>query len=290
VIATQPAENKLIFTVKSPKGTESMAWSLDGVRQTTAPTYVSGTEWTFTWLIPKTEVSDGTYHVAVQAIDATGVAGPPTSISVTLIRNVPAAPKVTYGGFNEVISAGAKTKVAELQWQANSERNVIGYRVYNASGKLVCPSSAETLSNAQSCIDLPLEAKATESNQTYKVVALYRKAEGEVLSTEVSEGTPASFTLEKGPPPAPNVPGSPLTATKNADGSVTLKWSAPSGGAAVVFYRIYRGSEDYKNRNGVVLAGTTEFTDTQAEIPHTYWVTAVNANLTESPFLGPVTQ
>ena len=78
-------------------------------------------------------MSDGTYHVAVQAIDATGIYGPPTSISVTLIRGVPSAPKVTYGGFNEVLVSGVKTKVAELQWQANSERNVIGYRVYNAA-------------------------------------------------------------------------------------------------------------------------------------------------------------
>jgi type II secretory pathway pseudopilin PulG len=290
VIVAQPAENKLIFTVKSPKGTEAMSWSLDGVRQATAPTFISGTEWTFSWLIPKPEVSDGTYHVAVQAIDATGISGPPTSISVTLIRGVPSAPQVTYGGFNEVTVSGVKTKVAELQWQANPERNVIGYRVYNATNKLVCPSSLETLSTVQTCTDFALEAKATESNQTYKVVALYRKAEGEVLSTAVSEGTAASSILAKGPPAGPNVPGSPLTATKNADGSVTLKWSAPSGGAAVVFYRVYRSTTEYSGRYSVVVAGTTEFTDTQAATSHSYWVTAVNANLTESPFLGPVTQ
>ncbi|HEV7585146.1 MAG TPA: fibronectin type III domain-containing protein [Solirubrobacteraceae bacterium] len=287
LISTQPAESKLVFTVKSPKGTEAMAWSLDGVRQATAPTFVSGTEWTFSWLIPKPEVSDGTYHVAVQAIDATGVYGPPTSISVTLIRGAPLAPKVTHAGFNEIMSGGVKTKVAELQWEANTERNVIGYRVYNASHELECPKAGE-LTNAQSCIDLKLAPKATESNQTYQVVALYRKAEGEVLSKEVSESAAASVVLEKGPPTAPNVPGAPLAATKNADGSVTLKWSAPSGGPAVIFYRVYRGSEDYTNRNAVVIVGTTEFTDTQAESAHNYWVTAVNTNLTESPFLGPV--
>jgi hypothetical protein len=71
---------------------------------------------------------------------------------------------------------------------------------------------------------------------------------------------------------------------------VTLKWSPPSGGAAVAFYRIYRGSEEYTSRFAVVLAGTTEFTDNEAAMTHSYWVTAVNANLTESPFLGPVTQ
>jgi hypothetical protein len=175
----------------------------------------------------------------------------------------------------------------ELQWQANSERNVIGYRVYNPKGELVCPK--EELSLSLTCVDTNLPEKAFESNQAYTVVTVYRKAEKEVLSEKLSNGPAATFTVLKGPPEAPHVPGGPLTATKNADGSVTLKWSAPSGGAPVVFYRIYRGNEEYVSRDGVVPLGTTEFTDTDALTAHSYWVTAVNANLRESPFLGPVT-
>jgi Tfp pilus assembly protein PilV len=290
VIETQPAEGKLVFTVQSPKGTEAMSWSLDGVKQANAPTWVSGTKWTFSWSIPKPEVSDGAYHVGVQAIDATGVYGPPVSIVVTLIRGAPLAPKVTYVGFNEVKYEGKATKVVELQWQANSERNVIGYRVYNPKGELVCPSSASTLSVALTCTDFNLPAKASESNQAYTVVAVYRKAESEVLSETTSNGPAATATALKGPPEGPHVPGGPLSATKNADGSVTLKWSAPSGGSAAVFYRVYRGSEEYGGRYAVVPAGTTEFTDSEAVTAHNYWVTAVNANLTESPLLGPVNQ
>ncbi|HWX97380.1 MAG TPA: hypothetical protein VNZ01_11085 [Solirubrobacteraceae bacterium] len=290
VIETQPKEDKLVFTVQSPKGTEAMSWSLDGVKQKVQPTFVSGTKWTFSWSIPKPEVSDGAYHVGVQAIDSTGVYGPPVTIVVTLIRGVPAAPKLTYGGFNEVQVAGKTTKVAELQWQANSERNVIGYRVYNEKGDLVCPSSLSVLSLALSCVDLSLPAKAFESNQAYTIVAVYRKAVEQVLSETTSNGPSTTFTVLKGPPEGPHVPGSPLTATKNADGSVTLKWSPPSGGAAVAFYRVYRGSQDYTSRFAVVPSGTTEFIDTEASITHSYWVTTVNSNLTESPFLGPVTQ
>jgi type II secretory pathway pseudopilin PulG len=290
VIITQPAENKLTFTVKSPKGTEGMSWSLDGVRQPTAPTFVSGTEWTFSWSIPLATVSDGAYRIAAQAVDATGVSGPPISMTVTLIRSTPAAPKVLNAGFNEVNQSGKKVKVAELLWQANSERNVIGYRVYNAESKLVCPTSTEELSLAVSCIDLNLAAKATESNQVYSVVAVYRVNEGELLSKNVTNGPATKVTLEKGPPAGPNVPVGPLTATKNADGSVTLKWSAPSGGSAPVLYRIYRGSEEYTSRYGVAYPAGLEFTDTSASVEHTYRVTAVNANMTESPFLGPVTK
>jgi type IV pilus modification protein PilV len=287
VVEQQPTGNTLTFSVQAPKGTTGISWSLEGVRQTSAPTFVSGTEWTFSWPIPLPGVSDGTYQVAAEAIDSTGVYGPPISISVTLIRSVPAAPKIVYGGFNEINVSGKNTTVVELQWQANSERNVIGYRVYT-EGRLVCPGNLATLSLSVSCIDLNLPPNATESNRTYSVVALYRKAEGGALSTNVSEGSAATFPVEKGAPHRPTLTGT-LTATKNADGSVTLKWPEPSGMPAAVFYRIYRGSTEYTSRYGV--SATTEFTDTDATTTHEYWVTAVSSTLAESsPPLGPVTK
>lgn len=288
----EAAVSELQFSVTAPAATAAMSWSLEGVRQTPAPTLKSGstTTWIFSWKIPVSEVSDGTYQVSAQAITATGVNGPPVSISVTLIRSTPAKPKGINGGFNKVNVAGVPTQVAELQWLANSERNVIGYRVINPSGQRVCPASESTLSLALSCIDLaPPEPSAP--NRTYSVVALYRKAEGKKLSATVSQGPTETFPLAGGPPPAPNVPTGPLTATKNADGSVTLNWSVPkSGGPAVSFYRIYRGSTDYTSRYDVTSSGaTTTYTDTSAATTHNYWVTAVSSTLTESPFLGPVT-
>ena len=124
------------------------------------------------------------------------------------------------------------------------------------------------------------------------MVALYRKAEGELLSERVSEGAPASFTIAGGdPPPAgPNVAEGPLTLVRNADGSVTLSWSAPASGPAVSFYRIHRGGTNYNERYDVTASGSvTTYTDTDAAGEHSYWVTAVSSTLTESPFLGPVT-
>jgi hypothetical protein len=289
---TNPAVTKLVFHVTSPAGTAAMSWSLEGTAQTPSPTLVKGTEWTFEWTI--TGLSDGTYQVAAQSIATTGVAGPPISISVTLLRGIPAAPKGTFGGFNAVNVGGVSTKVAELQWQANTERNVIGYRVYNSSHQLVCPGTEATLSLSLSCIDFsPPKPSEGEAQRTYKVVALYHDAEG-----KVQQSPEASFTLavENGKAPAgPNAPEE-LKAEKNENGSVTLqngsvtlRWKAPpSTVPAVIFYRIYRGSTDYASRYGLTSSGTTvTFTDNDATTTHEYWVTAVNSNLTESPFLGP---
>lgn len=293
VIVAQPAENKLVFSILSPAGTKAMEWALDGVRQTNEPVLVKGTEWQFSWLIPTAEISDGTYQVSAQAVDTTGVYGPPVSITVTLIRSVPVAPKVTYAGFNEVYVAGVKKKVVELQWQPNTERNVIGYRVYDPEKELVCPKEEATLSLESSCIDFlssPKSPKITDANLTYSVVALYRPAEGESLSkTVISQGPAGTRALSK-TPQAPNaMPEVPGLEAKKEEGAVKLTWSKPSGGAAVAFYRVYRGSKNYTGRYAIVSSATTEFTDTHAETPHEYWVTAVSESMTESPFLGSVT-
>jgi prepilin-type N-terminal cleavage/methylation domain-containing protein len=296
IVYEQPIGNKLVFSVQSPAGTTGMEWSLDGVRQENKPEhkaeFVKSTEWRFSWSIPLPEVSDGTYQVGVQAVDATGVDGPPISIPVTLVRTVPAAPKVTYGGFNEVYVSGVKKKVVELQWQPNTERNVIGYRVFNASGTEVCPGNPATLSLQPSCIDFA--ASGSPSQLTYSVVALYRAAtpEHDKLSTAFSPGAPATFTTSA-TPLTPHELGEingkkAFLEAKTVEGSVVLKWAAPQGGPTVAFYRIYRISKNYTERYAVVSPASTEFTDTSATTPHEYWVTAVSETMTESPFAGPV--
>jgi hypothetical protein len=206
------------------------------------------------------------------------VYGPPVTISVQLIRHVPAAPKNIKGGFNKVYRSGALTEVAELQWQANSELNVIGYRV-NRAGE-VCPGGGG-LSLATTCIDLSPPAKtASAAERTYSIAALYLDSKGVVQESKKN----ASFTLS----PAPETPKTPekLTAVKNPDGSVTLTWVEPSGEPEVSFYRIYRGSKNYTSRYATAFA--SPYTDTGASEPHEYWVTAVSSTLTESSsFLGP---
>jgi hypothetical protein len=285
VIVKQPAENKLVFSVQSPTGTKAMEWALDGVRQTNEPTFVKGTEWQFSWLIPLNEVSDGAYQVSVQAVDTTGVYGPPVSITVTLIRGAPAAPKITYAGFNEIFVSGTKQQVVELQWQPNIERNVIGYRVYDPEKELVCPKQEATLSLEASCIDFlksPKSPKKTDANLTYSVVALYRPAVGETLSSTAIAQSPAGTVSLSKAPLTPLAIGE-IKAEKTTEGSVKLDWTQPEGAPPVAFYRIYRGSKDYTGRYATVSSAVKTFTDTHAETEHEYWITAVSETMTETP-------
>jgi type II secretory pathway pseudopilin PulG len=290
-VITEAAAKTLTFSVAFPEGTTTVDWSLEGAKQEELTPASKATSLTFSWTINEAAksiyVSDGTYQVAAQAVNSTGVIGPPISIPVRLIRGVPAAPSEFVGGFNTVYNSGGATEVAEFQWKANTERNVIGYRVYDPTHKLICPESLESLSTTTSCIDLSLPAEKP-SERAYSVVALYRNA-GE----EVQQSSAGTITIKRAESTTPNAPTK-LILTKNADGSVTLKWEAPKSGAAPYFYRIYRGSTDYTSRYGETTS--TEFTDNDATITHEYWVTAVGSHLTEwtawtsqsPPFLGPV--
>jgi type II secretory pathway pseudopilin PulG len=283
-VITNKEAKALTFSVSFPEGTSVIDWSLEGAKQEELTPASKATSLTFSWTIneptQKIYVSDGTYQVAAQAVNSTGVIGPPISIPVRLIRGVPAAPKEIVGGFNTVYQNGVPTEVAEFQWKANSERNVIGYRVLGPKKELICPESLETLSTATSCID-----PATKPPEgTYSVAALYRNyAEA---NEPIQEGSPGTVTITRAASSAPNAPTK-LSLTENTDGSVTLKWEAPKSGTAPSFYRIYRGSTSYTSRYSETTS--TEFKDTDATTTHEYWVTAVSSNLVESsPALGPV--
>jgi hypothetical protein len=141
----------------------------------------NGTDWTFN--VGISGLTDGAYDISVRATDTRGVDGPTFTIPMTLIRSTPAAPAGLIGGPNKVFVGGVLTPVMEFEWRANPERNVIGYRVYDANNSLVCPASSATLSLKLSCVNLA----ATEG--TYKVVALYRNA-----ADVVTEGPPSTIS------------------------------------------------------------------------------------------------
>jgi prepilin-type N-terminal cleavage/methylation domain-containing protein len=272
-VITNAATTALTFSVAFQEGASAIDWSLEGAKQEEVKVLSTAKSATFSWTI--SGVSDGTYQVSAQTVNSTGVIGPPISISVRLIRETPQAPSGIVGGFDTVYKGGTETEVGELQWKADSERDVIGYRVY-AGNELICPAILETLRTATSCTDFTFSNKP--STRAYSVVALYRNA-----TEEVTESPPGKYTISERTPPKP--PTS-LLAITNSDGSVTLKWTAPTSGTTPSFYRIYRGSKEYTSRYGTTLASECEaecsFTDSEPEATNEYWVTAVSPNLVES--------
>jgi Tfp pilus assembly protein PilV len=208
---SDPSVTQLQFQVAAPAGTTSIVWSVDGVAQSSWTSSNSGTTWTSsTWTI--SGASDGTYQIGAQAENGQGVIGPAVTIPVTLIRNVPSAPTLIQYGFNSnLYSGGQKTTAVEIDWRANPERNVTGYRLYNPSGTLLCTTTNSTSNSScgsgssawcadkTSCIDLSPPAP-TSSNLTYQVAATYYDANGNLQqgpTTNVTlSGTPSTtFTL-----------------------------------------------------------------------------------------------
>lgn len=289
-VITAEATPILEFSVAFEEGATAIIWSLEGAKQEerTVPSTKETTatfDWTINDAAQKIYVPDGTYQVSAQTVNSTGVIGPPISISVRLIRGVPKAPSEVVGGFDIAYTPAP----VELQWKASSEKDVIGYRVYGPepSKELICPASKETLSTATSCTDFKEPPEGT-----YTVVALYRNA-----ANELAESPPGEVPIKLSESIAPSPPTNLMTPTKNLNGSVTLKWTAPTGGTSPAFYRIYRGSKEYSGRYGTTFSSecetgptstTCSFTDTEPGTGLEYWVTAVSHNLVESEFVGPV--
>src|SRR3954470_1216752 len=174
------------FTATATSTAQSVQYSVDGVNVGNAT--LSGGNWTFTLSIAGW--TDGAYAIGARAVNAAGVPGPTRTLTLTLARSTPAAPAGLVGGRNYVTNGGTSTSVAEFDWLPNSERNVLGYRVYRPGGSLACPGSPSTFDLTSSCIDFaPVDG-------SYSVVALYRNASGTLL-----EGPARTVTVVPLQPP-----------------------------------------------------------------------------------------
>lgn len=159
------------FTATATSTASAVKYSVDGVDMGTATQ--SGGNWTFTLDISDaSRWSDGAYTIGARALNAGGIPGPTRTLTLTLARRTPAAPAGLVGGRNSVTKNGSVVPVAEFDWLPNSERNVLGYRVYRPGGSLACPGTAQTLDLKTSCIDF------APADGVYSVVAVYRDAGG----------------------------------------------------------------------------------------------------------------
>lgn len=258
----------LPFTATTSMPPATVAWAIDGADLGTASG--SGNTWTFSWDI--SNVTDGAYLVSARAFDAEGRSSATRARTITLNRYDPNAPV----GF----AAGRNGSIVDVEWLANTERDIVGYRVYRNAGSGweqvtgTCSSAAGGLTQRTSCYDSAPPA----GDVTYAVRALDRSIAGALREGPDSNQVTVTGTSD---PPQP-VTG--LTRTDNADGTVTLQWTAPTGTPAAAFYRIYRGGVAFSDRFDRTGSGTeTTWTDTRSDAQsQSYWVTAVSAELAES--------
>ena len=283
-IVTNSATTSIIVDLTTSSKPATVNWLLDGTVQQPAPIMngTSGLLWTFTWNIGPVDsgVLDGDYILSSEAFNDYGVSGPGRQQTVILNRRQPFKPRQVAGGrtiFGTV----------EIEWTANSERDIAGYEVWrDGSSTPVCPLATQKLDTL--CVD---PSPPSDPTVNYWVYAY----DTDPVTGQPGKGDRSDLlpvVLDNQRPYAPTS----LTATRN-NGTVTLTWTRPSPedpdtGDGIEFYRIYRDGRALGDRYDRWFDGgaTATWQDTATGgTPHTYRVTAVDKHYAESDFLGPVT-
>ncbi|MDP9318862.1 MAG: fibronectin type III domain-containing protein, partial [Actinomycetota bacterium] len=248
------------------------------------------TAWGFTWgfgtafstTLPW--VRDGTYNLQAQAFDSRGVPGEAKIVTVSVNRHAPGQVPGLIGGWN-------KTKdVVDLRWSRYDERDLKGY-VVKRNGAQICPASG-VAQEALTCTDTSPPSALLLTYTVYAVDCTDLAARtgcnrlSPVASTVVtSKALTSAFPNFTSPPTG-------LTATV-VDGLPQLSWTAPSSVPAgpIRFYRIYReDGTGLDKRYDLTITSSPNYTDPNPgnTTAHTYWVTAVDQNFTESPVSASV--
>ena len=260
-------------------------WTLDGTSQPNAPTASDATLllWQATWTINPpagTALDDGPYLIAAEAFNRYGVSGPGRSETVTLNRFEPRKP---------IKVAGGRTSwgTVEIEWDANTERDIIGYDVRRDDGTVVCPLATQQLKTF--CTD---DSPPSSSSITYWVRA-YDKAPGTGTPRASVDSDPLVVTNTNTPPLPPTI-----TSYGRSGDVTTIRWNKPSPadldvGDGIAFYRIYRDGTAVTDRyeRWYDSSPTITWQDTlTGGTTHTYYITAVDTHYAESIMVGPVVQ
>lgn len=280
-----PGQNTANFSLTSTIS-GAIGWNADdglsnGVATRTDNTY---TKWAISWPLGPVgstdAVLDGTYLVTAQALDDRGIAGDTKVSTVRVNRSLPFAPRGFVGGRNTRVGDWV-----DLEWNLNSERDIIGYRVFWAGADntvgtgddvRVCPGTgapSDRLSNdADTCTD-------TSGVSGAGAARFYIYAIDSSTPDPTGERTTLDIKAANARPDGPQA-----LVVSGAD-EATLDWSPPAGGG-IAFYRIYRGGTGLEHRTG----RTTEskYVDFGATAGADYFVTAVDEDFNESEPIGPV--
>lgn len=284
---TDPSLGSATFELTTSATPATVEWYVNGAPQGRADG--SGNEWSFTW--PLGNVLDGTYLVQARAFNEDGRSGVARVLTVVLNRHAPLAPSGVGAGRN-----GRGTDV-DIEWNANGEGDVVGYRVYRTDAlgtplERACPpasGSASFLQGRLSCVD----EGAPPGELHYAVVALDRDPDG-----NLREGEPTTVPIAEGntPPAAPTglricAGGTDgcvdATGAPAPPGTTVLSWDPATDpdGDAVAFYRIYRDGTGYEARYDRLYASASALVwidDDPGGAEHEYRVTAVDERFGES--------
>jgi prepilin-type N-terminal cleavage/methylation domain-containing protein len=286
------ASNTKVSFAATTSPAAAFTWQVDDAdsRGNATPTPIgSSTSWTFDWDLgtvgafecstPADWTLDGNYLVAGQAFDSNGIQGQREVLTVTVNRSDPFKACGFEGGYNDPPD---KPPVVDLQWRANPERDIVGYRVYREADVSQPAVEVCALTTETSCsVPDPLPG-------IYYVVALDRDLSTGMLR-EGPSGTPLTIDVPAGNRP----PGPPASVNATiSEGLPAISWQAASDpdGDQILFYRIYRDGTAYSDRYDTTRDGSTlSWTDSNPGAGgHTYYVSAVDPSFEESTPTGPV--
>jgi prepilin-type N-terminal cleavage/methylation domain-containing protein len=282
------SNTKVSFAATTSTATD-FEWRVDDAssngRATPTPTG-SSTSWTFDWDLgtvgifscstPPNWTLDGNYLVAGQALSH-GIQGQRRTLTLTVNRSLPFKTCGFEGGYNDPPDRPA---VVDLRWQANPERDIVGYRVYRQEGASQPPVEVCSLRTETSCFD------PTPASGIYYAVAVDRDP-----STGTLREGPAGEIVTIGIPSGGEPPTPPPSVSAEISGGLpVLAWEASTDPDGIRFYRIYRDGAAYANRYDKTGDGVTlSWTDSNpGEKDHTYYVSAVDTSWAESEPTGPV--
>jgi hypothetical protein len=224
-----------------------------------------------------------------------------------LNRAVPRAPQPLQGV--ELGGRNGNGDMVDLLWKANTERDVLGYRVYRSTvaggpgggpwTQVTCFGQVLSYVEDGSCLD---DNAPGSDPLYYKVVAVDTVAGTGALRN----GAESFLTVNAGntvPTKPMNVSacvgGSPGCTDSDgsaaSDGATVIRWDTSTEsdpGDSILFYRIYLDGTTYAKRVGIFFTGGTgALVWTDPDTPngqHTYYVTAVDTRFGESALSDPV--
>lgn len=300
------------FDVKTDLPAQTVLWSINGAVQGSASG--SGTSWSFDWPFfanGSLTVFDGTYLVRAEAFDDEGRSGTTGLETVVVNRMVPLPPTGVEGGRN------LKDNFVDVEWHANPEHDVVGYRVYRSTvvpvpgalgTRVTCagPEAGAQYMTKTACLDQGAPAPVTVlgipvASLYYTVVAVDRAPNGDLreglptTATQIAEGNtaptkPTGLTACTGGAPGCNdADGQPAPT-----GTTVLSWNPSSDANGIKFYRVYRGGSTYDKRYDRLYPTAGKplvFIDSKPEGgPYEYRISAVDERFGESQLSDPVTR